>query len=193
MTAIAGEFRLGPDTGRLLVKTARAGLAAKVGHDLTIEVTRWSARVTVPAEEEGGMAAATISAEADLTSLVTRDGTGGARPLTEADRGEIDKTARRILAGGGPATFVSSRISASPGGGEVAGTLTIKGVARPFLLQVTEQEAGRYRGTGTVRQSGYGIKPYTAFLGALRLQDEVGLEVESGLGGAGGAGRPEPG
>ena len=34
------------------------------------------------------------------------------------------------------------------------------------------------RGWGTVTQSTWGIKPYTAFLGALRLADEVRVESE---------------
>ena len=34
--------RFGPDTGSLQVHTYREGVAAKVGHDLIIEVTEWS-------------------------------------------------------------------------------------------------------------------------------------------------------
>ena len=44
---IAGAYRLGPESGRLLVHTTRTGLGAKAGHDLTIEVTRWHAHATV--------------------------------------------------------------------------------------------------------------------------------------------------
>ena len=86
MTAYTGNFRLGPGAGRVLIKTGRAGLAAKAGHDLTIEVTRWSAKVSVPAEEDGGLTAATVSAELDLGSLEVREGTGGAKPLSDGDR-----------------------------------------------------------------------------------------------------------
>ena len=94
----------------MVIKTGRAGLAARAGHDLTIEVTRWSARIDVPAEGDGGQAAATVSAELDLGSLEVREGTGGAMPLTDRDRREIKKQIGGIL-GGGAATFASSRIS----------------------------------------------------------------------------------
>ena len=100
MTAYTGNFRLGPDTGRVVIKTGRAGLAAKAGHDLTIEVTRWSARVEVPADEDGGLTAATVTAELDLGSLEVREGTGGAKPLTDGDRGQIKKQMSGILGGG---------------------------------------------------------------------------------------------
>jgi polyisoprenoid-binding protein YceI len=182
VTVIAGEYRFGPDNSRLILKTTRAGLASKAGHDLTIEVTRWSAHAAVPDEDQRGLAAATISAQADLSSLTTREGTGGAVPLSQSDCDEIDKTARRILAGRtATATFESSRITVQPDGGEIEGTLTLNGVSRPLQLRVTEQGPGRYQGAGTVVQSAHDIKPYSAFLGALKLRDEVTLEIEIDL------------
>ncbi|MGH3193729.1 MAG: YceI family protein, partial [Streptosporangiaceae bacterium] len=72
MTAITGNFRLGPDTGRIVLKTGRTGFAARVGHDLTIEITSWSAQVEVPAEDAGGATAATVTARLDLGSLAVR-------------------------------------------------------------------------------------------------------------------------
>ena len=181
VTAYTGNFRLGPDTGRLVIKTGRAGFAARAGHDLTIEVTRWSARVEVPAEENGGLAAATVSAELDLGSLEVREGTGGVKPLTDGDRREIKKTMSGIL-GDGTATFASSRIIPSgASGGAIEGTATLSGKTQPARLQVTSPGPGRYRGTATLAQTAFGIKPYVGFFGALKLRDEVGLEFEVDL------------
>ena len=124
MAATPGNARrsvpLGPDAGRVVIKTTRAGLAAKAGHDLTIEVTRWSAQVEVPAEDDGGLAAATVRADLDLGSLEVREGSGGAMPLTDRDRREIKKQIGQIL-GSATATFASSRVIPSgallaPGG-----------------------------------------------------------------------------
>jgi hypothetical protein len=183
MAVVSGRFRFGQDSGHLYVRTKRVGLAARAGHDLTLEVTRWSAEADVPAEDAGGLAAATITAEADLGSLTAREGTGGALPLSSSDRAEIDATARRILAGSGRSTasFSSARILPLGAGGAIEGTLTIRGTARPFRLQVMTPAPGRYRGTGTVTQSSFGIKPYTAFFGALKLRDEVEVEFEVDL------------
>ena len=181
MTAYTGNFRLGPDTGRVVIKTGRAGLAAKAGHDLTIEVTRWSARVEVPADEDGGLTAATVTAELDLGSLEVREGTGGAKPLSDGDRVQIKKQMEAIL-GGATATFASSRIITSgASGGAIEGTLTLNGKTQPVRLQVTTPGPGRYRGSATVAQSAFGIKPYTGFFGALKLRDEVGVEFEVDL------------
>ena len=181
MAAYTGNFRLGPDAGRVVIKTGRAGLAAKAGHDLTIEVTRWSARVEVPAEEDGGLTAATVSAELDLGSLEVREGKGGAKPLTDGDRGQIKKQMGGIL-GDATASFASSRIiPAGASGGAIEGTVTLNGKTQPARLQVTTPGPGRYRGTATLAQTAFGIKPYTGFFGALKLRDEVGVEFEVDL------------
>jgi hypothetical protein len=181
VAAYTGNFRLGPGAGRVLIKTGRAGLAARAGHDLTIEVTRWSAKVSVPPEEDGGLTAATVSAELDLGSLEVREGTGGAKPLSDRDRRDIKKQMSGIL-GDGTASFTSSRIITSgASGGAIEGSLTLGGKTQPVRLQVTMPGSGRYRGTGTVVQSAFGIKPYVGFFGALKLRDEVGVEFEVDL------------
>ncbi len=181
MTANSGSFRLGPDTARVVIKTSRAGLAAKAGHDLTIEFTRWSAQVEVPDEDAGGVTAAEVTADLDLGSLEIREGTGGAKPLNDGDRRDIKKTMSGIL-GDGSASFTSSRIVRSgSSGGAVEGTLTLNGKTQPARLQLTEPGPGRYRGTATVQQTAFGIKPYSGFFGALKLKDEVVVEFEVDL------------
>ena len=178
MAATAGSFRLGPEAGRVVIKTTRAGLAAKAGHDLTIEVTRWSAQIEVPAEDGGGLAAATVRADLDLGSLEVREGTGGALPLTDRDRREIKKQIGSIL-GTATATFASSRVIPSgSSGGTVEGSVTLNGRTQPARLQVTAPGSGQYRGSATLAQTGFGIKPYSGFFGALKLKDEVTLEFQ---------------
>jgi polyisoprenoid-binding protein YceI len=177
VAATTGNFRLGLDTGRVVIKTGRAGLAAKAGHDLTIEVTRWSAQVEVPAEGDGGESAATVSAELDLGSLEVREGTGGAMPLTDRDRREIKKQIGGILRGG-TASFASTRVIPP---GAIEGTVTLNGKTQPARLQLTDSGSGRYRGSATLAQTGFGIKPYTGFFGALKLKDEVVVEFDVDL------------
>jgi polyisoprenoid-binding protein YceI len=181
VAATTGNFRLGPDTGRVVIKTTRAGLAARAGHDLTLEVTRWSAQVQVPSEDGGGVTAATVSAELDLGSLEVREGKGGAKPLTDGDRRDIKKTMSGIL-GGGTASFASTRVIRSgASGGAIEGTATFNGKSQPVRLQLTSPGEGRYRGGGTLNQTAFGIKPYTGFFGALKLKDEVVVEFEVDL------------
>src|SRR5262252_6287514 len=89
-----GSYSLGPDSGQLLIKTSRTGLGARAGHDLTIEVTRWQAEVTV---DSADVARSSVSVEVDADSFAVRTGTGGIKPLTDADRAEISKTIREQI------------------------------------------------------------------------------------------------
>jgi polyisoprenoid-binding protein YceI len=180
---ITGTFELGPSNGRVLVKTGREGLAARAGHDLTMEITQWSARVTVPAAEDGGIAATTLSAELDLGSLAIREGTGGAKPLSDRDRRDIQGQARKILGEGAKASFASTRVIPDSSGsasanGAIEGTLTLRGTSRPLRLQVTSPAPGSYRGSATIRQTDFGITPYSGLFGALKLKNEVTVEFE---------------
>ncbi|MEO3809257.1 YceI family protein [Sphaerisporangium sp. B11E5] len=163
---MARRHRVGPDRGTLLLRTSRQGVAAQAGHDLTIEVTRWSGEVI----EDGGTAELRVTAE--TASLRVLSGTGGVTTLTDSDRREIERNARRLLDCDRHPEAVFTM-----GGGD-PGTLTLRGRSGPFTLTVTPLGGGRYRGTGTVRQSDYGIKPYTAFLGMLKVADPVEVEAE---------------
>lgn len=181
----AGTYQLGPESGRVLLRTGREGLAARAGHDLTLEITDWLAQVTTPGEAGGGVADATVTADLGLGSLAVREGTGGAKPLTDRDRREIQKQAHKILGDAARAGFASHQIilspaasADSPAAGVIAGTLTMHGVSRGVRLEVTSQGPGRYRGTTTVKQTDFGITPYSGFFGALKLRDEVTVEFE---------------
>lgn len=180
-----GRHEFSADRGRVILLTARDGLAASAGHDLTIEVTVWSGELTIG--DDG--APTGLSVQLDLTSLVVVDGTGGLKPLSDRDRREIAVTARKVLGVDRhpAATFAASSFEpGSHGGGFIQGTLTLGGTSRPLRLHVSERSADNYHATASVRQSEFGIKPYTAFLGALKVSDAVGVEVDVNLAESGG-------
>src|SRR5262249_47507557 len=110
-----------------------------------------------------------------------REGNGGGKPLTDRDRREIIKNARRVLSADPhpEAEFTPTPFpSAGDDRGAVDGAFTPAGGARPLRLQVRQPAPGRYRATGSIVQSSYGIKPYTGFFGALKVRDAVDFEAE---------------
>jgi polyisoprenoid-binding protein YceI len=179
MTLSDGRYRIGSSTGRLLVKTSRAGLGRKAGHDLTIEATRWSGEAAVVLSDPA-MSSVTVTVEAD--SLEVREGSGGLKPLTDNDRADIKQTFQggALLGTAEHPTiaFRSTRITGTPQSFTISGDLTIKGQTHPVTVHGHSTDDGRLRGHVTITQSTWGIKPYTAFLGALRLADEVRLEFD---------------
>jgi polyisoprenoid-binding protein YceI len=176
MAVHAGRHQFGTDSDRIILRTSRDGMAATAGHDLTIEASRWSGVLTVGDD----LAPSALDVRIDLNALVVREGTGGIKPLSDRDRREIGGTARKLLRIDRypEATFTATGFRpAAAGGWEVDGTLTLAGASRPLRLAVSQTGPDRYRAEGTVVQSAYGIKPYTAFLGALKVRDAVGVEA----------------
>jgi len=179
MAVSAGRHKLGPDRGQIILHTFRDGLAATAGHDLTIEATRWSGELDI----NDDLSPAGLDVRIDMGALTVRNGTGGIKPLTDRDRREIAVTARKVLAADRypEAVFSTSTFTATGGGGEISGTFTLRGTAKPLRMRVTETGPGRYHAEATVVQSDYGIKPYTAFLGALRVRDAVDVAIDMDL------------
>jgi polyisoprenoid-binding protein YceI len=177
-----GTYTFGADHGLLMLRTSRTGLGRRAGHDLTIEATRWigHARISTSDPESSE-----VDAEVDANSLVVRKGTGGIKPLTEADRQEIAQTMRgdKLLRADQHPTiaFRSTRINGSPQGFTIDGDLTIAGRTEPITVYGAVTLDDRLRGTATVVQSRWGIKPYSAFFGALKLNDEVAVEFDTAL------------
>jgi YceI-like protein len=75
-------------------------------------------------------------------------------------------------------TFASMRIEpASDDRWTVTGRLTIHGATRPATFSVTRQD-GRYRGTVTLKQSDFRIKPISIAAGTVKVKDEVKVEFD---------------
>ena len=171
----AGRHKVGRDDGTLQVRTYREGLAQKVGHDLIIDVGQWEA--TAEVREDGTLSA--VQLDADPRSLQVRDGLRGVKPLTDKDRGDIRKTIDETILRGRPIVFRSTAVESGNGALTVRGELELAGTRRPASFELTAAPDGRVRGTLAVTQSEWGIKPYRAMMGALKVRDtiEVILDV----------------
>lgn len=181
MPLTSGSYDVGPDNGTLLIRTARAGAASRMGHDLVLEATRWSATVVVDARTPDR---SSVSATVDGSSLVVREAHGGVLPLTDGQRGEIVRTINDKVRRTGKypsITFTSLAVTGDPKRAAVSGELTVAGVTRPATLAVVADElaqAVRLTGTMSIVQSEFGIKPYSAMLGALKVKDRVDVTVD---------------
>jgi polyisoprenoid-binding protein YceI len=183
MAIHSGRHQFGTDKGRITLRTFRDGLAAQAGHDLTMEATRWSAELVVSPDQTP----ASLKVTVDLGALAVRTGTGGLKPLTDRDKREIGVTARKVLSADRypEATFLATAFKSDPGGGgTISGTLSLAGQTGQLELRVSSVGPDRYHATTTVRQTDFGIKPYTGFFGALKVRDTVDIEVDADLSGA---------
>jgi polyisoprenoid-binding protein YceI len=172
----AGTHTFGPENGSLWVKTGRGGAAAPAGHDLLILVTGWQATLEVGADP----AQTRIELEVEPTSLRVRDGFGGMQPLGDEDKESIretidDEVLKRMDIG-----FRSTAVrTADDGRLSVQGDLTLVGNVRPIEFDLLVEDDGRLTGSVVVKQSEWGIEPYSALFGALKVADEVEVTVNA--------------
>jgi polyisoprenoid-binding protein YceI len=78
--------------------------------------------------------------------------------------------------------FRSTEVQQADGGRmSVQGELTIAGKASPIAFDLAIGDEARLTGRAVVKQSDWGIKPYSALFGALKVADEVEVVVDAGL------------
>ena len=165
-------YTLGPQDGTLAVRTGRTGTVAKAGHDLLIHVTAWSATLDLDAPS--------LTLDADATSLRVREGTGGMKGLDDDDLANIETTIDDEVLLRRDISFRSTAVQATDGGLAVEGELTIVGETRPIAFDLAIA-GGRVTGAAVVKQTEWGMKPYSALFGALKVADEVRVEVDAAL------------
>lgn len=73
-------------------------------------------------------------------------------------------------------TFESQRIEASGDGWSVQGTLTLHGVSKTISLAV-KKSGNAYVCHTTLKQTQFGIKPVSVGGGAVRVKDEIELDI----------------
>ena len=175
------HVRLGSDNGTLRLHTGVEGRAARLGHALVLAVADWSAEAVLV---DGLPTSARL--RAGLASLSVESGSGGAKPLTDRDRRTIRSTALESLraAEHPEVVFVAGAAVGVPGGLGVDGELTIGGRTQPVTVQVKVAETPDgwlLAARTTVRQSDFGVTPYSTMLGALRLGDAVEVTFEAAV------------
>jgi polyisoprenoid-binding protein YceI len=166
--------QLGPQSGTLKVKTYREGVAQKIGHDLVIEVEQWDASLDVGPDG----AIQSVQLTADPSSLQVREGHNGIKALTDKDREDIRTSIDEKVLRGKPIAFTSAAVEPRDGGVTVRGELTMAETTRPAAFDIEVSGDGRVAGTLPVTQSEWGIKPYKAFMGALKVRDTVEIVLD---------------
>ncbi len=175
----AGTHRLGPHNATLSVWTERGGAAAKAGHDLVIHVTSWEASLEIGDDPE----VTSMELVADATSLRVQKGTGGMKALGDDDKSNIHQTIDDEVLKRQDITFRSTRVEHAADGSRmgVEGDLTLAGKTRPIEFDLAIDGDGTLGATAVVTQSQWGVKPYSALFGALKVADEVKVVLHAKL------------
>lgn len=158
-----------------LVFTRKAGLLSTVAHDLLIRVTRFTIGISGEAP--------TIEAAFDPASLVVvdavRDRVPQAGVLNTSDKRKIEQSiASEVLL---PTRyphirFKSSRVVPEGPGYRISGDLVLRGRTRA-VSGTSHVEGARRWVEIAVHQPDFGIKPFSALMGTLRVEPEVRVRV----------------
>jgi polyisoprenoid-binding protein YceI len=174
MSLQAGTHQIGPSNGSLKIKTGREGAAAKAGHDLVLEAKTWDGTVEI-----GDNASVTLNV--DPGSIEVESGSGGAKPLGDKDKGDIKKSMREKVLGSSHITFKSSDVQADNGSLHVKGDLSVAGSSDSVSIPCSVGDDGTVRGSINLSQSAFGIKQFKALFGALKVADQVEVQIEAKL------------
>lgn len=172
-------WTLDASDGELLLRTGVQGRAARMGHRLTIAMTRWQATVSWAGPQPKAL---DLVVQAD--SLAVLRGDGGVKGLSGPEKAVVRSNALKSLnASRFPEIrFVAPAIEETDDGYRLTGDLEIRGKSRQQVIELHTEDVGdawRMWTEATVRQTDYGIKPYSLLMGSVQVADAVSLSFSA--------------
>jgi hypothetical protein len=161
-----------PRSPEIFVDTFREGMLAVVGHDLRIEAQRFELRAI----------AGNLTAKVDLSALRVLGSMvkGRLEPSAPSpnERAEIEQRIRTEVLDStrNREASLNATVQADGTGFTITGTLVLCGRAQPLRARVT-RSADALETSVELVPSHYGIKPFRALGGALRIADKVIVRV----------------
>lgn len=158
--------------GECRLFTFKEGALSALGHDLVLRASRWSVDLR---REARTVTARVVSSSVEVV-CARRHGADDMDALSPGDRAKIERTARsEVLHAERFPEVVFEGAWTGEDPSAVDGSLTLCGVTKPIRVALSRVDAGVVC-TATVHQPTWGIAPYHAMLGALRVQADVRVE-----------------
>ena len=183
MSLKAGSYCLDTNSGNLYVYTFKEGLLSKLAHDLLIDVTNFKVNLDVP---EAGFSSGSLELEIQANSLkivcALKDGER-TDALKEKDIVDIERDmgVKVLHPDKYPtANFRSKAIQEKDGGYHINGDLSLHGVTKSLDFDI-DTNGGNLKGMITLLQKDYGIKPFKAMMGTLKIKNEINIGFDLSL------------
>ncbi|MCF6159571.1 MAG: YceI family protein [wastewater metagenome] len=178
-----GTYQLTAQSGKLYIYTFKEGMLSAVAHDLLIDATQFTINVNIPStSSEPAGSEAEIKADSLKVICAMKDGQRQPNTLKQKDLADIEETMFKDVLH--PAkypviTFRSTNIMQEKEGTyRVKGELTLHGVTRPVEFNANTTTGKDLKGKVTIAQKDFGIKPYKALLGTLKVKNEVDIAFD---------------
>jgi polyisoprenoid-binding protein YceI len=169
-------YSLVADGSKFTVQAFAEGLFSAFGHDPVINIRNFAGQVNF---NRANFANASLSIEVDPNSLAVSE------KVKEKDRAEIERTMKHEVLESSrysEINFTSNNVSVNRLAGErfrvrIIGDLTLHGVTQKNLWISAEatirEDAFRAQGDFSLKQTDFGIKPYSAVGGTIKLKNEL--------------------
>jgi polyisoprenoid-binding protein YceI len=148
------------------VFTFREGKLSTLGHDLELDVRRFSLKISGDLSQ--------VEATFDPSSIEVHQ-----PALSDKDKHKIESTLKDVILKTrthSSITFSSTEVRANGTGYKLSGVLDLNGVKRTLLcdIQLAHDEL---TADITLHQTDFGITPYAVMLGALRVRNDLRVVV----------------
>ncbi len=184
MSLKAGTYSLNGNSGKMSVYTYKEGLLSKLAHDLQIDVKNFKVNLNVP---EAGLTSGSLEVELQADSVkvdcAMKEGEPQPDTLKEKDIADIEKDmAKKVLHPDKYPTvnFCSKEIKEKEAGYHVNGELSLHGVTKTIDFDI-DTNGDNLKGRFSILQKDYGIKPFKAMLGTLRIKNEISFAFDLSL------------
>ncbi len=107
-----------------------------------------------------------------------RSGSGGISPLGDEEKAGIAQTIDEEVLKGAAIAFRSTSVARDGDSVAIAGELELAGRGRPLTFTLHERDGG-VAGSARIKQTDWGMKPYSALFGTLKVADEVEVAIET--------------
>lgn len=158
------------------VFTFKEGLLSPIAHDLRIKVTRFSIQL----DEASGALSATFDTGSLRVDTPMKDGNENPSALSDGDKEKIAGQIRDDVLHSSKypeARFQSRTLQKQADGGyAIEGDLTLHGTTKPISARTTPS-GGKQQLDFTLHQPDFGITPYKAMMGTLKIRPDVKIRV----------------
>lgn len=169
--------RYDASTAEVSVLSFKDGMLAKLAHDLKMKVGTF----TIDVDDATKRITATLDARSVKVVCRRKDGRDEPGGLSSFEIGQIDGNIQNDVLEGKKhpdIKFASTSVEPKGEGFTVRGDLTLHGKTKSISADV-KKEGGRYVTEVRLHQPDFGIKPYSAALGALKVQADVIVQVST--------------
>ena len=157
-----------------VIFTYKEGLLSAVAHDLRIQVNDFTVEI-----DEQKSVCATFNASSLRVVNAVHNGADNPGALSDGDKKKIEESIVKDVLHSSrfpKIEFRSESVEPGNGGFQIDGKLTLHGTTRSVPVNVREED-NRYVAEVALNQPDFGVKPFSAMFGTLKIKPEIKVRI----------------